>query len=125
MLGRWQFLAVVGVAVAGYFVISFAGLVVNGYQLNQRAGSLQRDIQGLRDDNEQLESQIRALLTEDAVEKLAREELGWTKPGETAVIIVPSNPDAKATAGLPVSKSAPDTPNWRRWWDLFLGSPLP
>lgn len=121
-LSKWRLAAVLGAALLGYFVISFGGLALTGFQLNERAASLEREVQDLRVDNERLENEIRSLQTDDVLEKLAREELGWTRAGETGVVVVPKKPEAILPVAESPTKRRDDTPNWRRWWDLFFGS---
>lgn len=122
LLSKWRLAAILGSALLSYFVISFGGLVLTGFQLNERATLLQREVQELRVDNERLENEIRSLQTDGALEKLAREELGWTKAGETGVVVVPKKPEGVLPAAESPTKRRDETPNWRRWWDLFFGS---
>ncbi len=68
--------------------LSFARLAAEQYQLNAQKSQLQRQIQQLQEENQRLQAEASYLETDAAVEQLAREELGWTKPGETAVIVV-------------------------------------
>jgi cell division protein FtsB len=57
-------------------------------QQRERAQSLQREIESLRSENARLASEIRALKSDPhAVERLAREELGLVRPGETVFLI--------------------------------------
>jgi cell division protein FtsB len=54
----------------------------------ERAAALEARVQGLRDENGRLASAIAALKTDPrAVEKLAREELGLAKKGETVFVL--------------------------------------
>jgi len=122
ILGRWRLMIVIAVAIGGYVLASFGGLVLTAYQLNQRESSLQGEVKELQLENEQLETAIRQLSTDEALEKLAREELGWTKPGETGIVVVPKDANADRSAREAASKRRDDLPIWRRWWDLFFGS---
>lgn len=54
----------------------------------ERAESLAREIEQLRADNSRLAAEIRALRTDpSAIERIAREELGLVRPGETVFVI--------------------------------------
>ena len=54
----------------------------------ERAEALAREIEALRMDNRRLASEIAALRSDPrAIERLAREELGLTRPGETVFLI--------------------------------------
>lgn len=54
----------------------------------QRAEVLEREIEGLRLESRRLASEIAALRSDPrAIERLAREELGLSRPGETVFLI--------------------------------------
>ncbi|HVR72668.1 MAG TPA: septum formation initiator family protein [Vicinamibacteria bacterium] len=60
----------------------------------QRAEALAREIEQLRLENRRLVSEILALRSDPrAIERLAREELGLSRPGET-VFLIHENPPA-------------------------------
>lgn len=86
-------LAVVALAAVVVLVaISFARVVLASYQLESQKADLERQITGLKTENARLQGQVTALQTDAEIERLARQELGWTKPGDTEVIVsgVPS-----------------------------------
>lgn len=70
------------------------------------------------------------LLTEEEIERIAREELGMVRPGEIAFAVVPGSDTATAKAGRPpaipsvdAAKAAPASPAWyERWWDAVAGA---
>jgi cell division protein FtsB len=65
------------------------------FRQQQRAQALARDIDELRMDNRRLASEIAALRSDPrAIERLAREELGLTRPGET-VFLIREEPDGE------------------------------
>jgi cell division protein FtsB len=54
----------------------------------RHAEALRREVEGLRAQNAELAAQVRALHSDRrAIERLAREELGLTGPGETTFIV--------------------------------------
>ena len=68
------------------------------------------------------------LLTDDEIERIAREELGMVRPGEIAFAIVPGA-DSSAKKGAPTVPSVnaaaakPASPAWYdRWWDAVFNS---
>ena len=67
------------------------------------------------------------LLTDDEIERIAREELGMVRPGEIAFAIVPGA-DSAAKKGAPTpsvdaGKAKPGSPAWyERWWDAVVNS---
>ena len=66
------------------------------------------------------------LLTNDEIERIAREELGMVRPGEVAFAIVPGGDAGKAGAPTAPSVGAgaePAPPTWYdRWWDAVVHS---
>lgn len=96
-----QLAIAVVVVVLGLVTVSFARILIVEYQLNLQKQVLESEVAELQQQNERLRSQIDYLQSDAAIEKLAREELGWTKPGESAVIVIERNspaPVANATA---------------------------
>ena len=74
----------------------------------------------LEAENSQLEADVAALGTEAEIEKLAREKLGYVKPGETAYVVLdpPSVPQSEAEAAP--EPEPVEEPTWvERVW-LFL-----
>lgn len=65
---------------------------------------------GLRSERVSLQAEAAALATPLEIERRARAELGFVRPGEQPYVIAP-DPDA-ATAITP-----PPSPPSRRWWD--------
>lgn len=65
-------------------------------QERARARRVEQQISDLRSENLQLAAEIRALRTQPrAIERLAREQLGLLRPGETVFVLQPES----ATAG--------------------------
>jgi cell division protein FtsB len=73
---------------------------------------------------EQLTELKSRLLTDDEVERIAREELGMVRPGEVAFAIVPEAEDgAQEIPSIVVSKPERAGPAWyERWWDAVVTS---
>jgi len=107
---------VAAVMVLAFFLFSLAGLVFQGYQLSQRTADVQADIVRLQAENERLQKEVARLQTDPAVERLAREQLGLVKEGETmaAVDFGPQGHPRKTPTPTPTP-----VPNWRQWWDLL------
>lgn len=58
------------------------------FEQRERTEALQREISELRAENGRLASEIQALRTDPrAVERLAREQLGMARPGETMFVL--------------------------------------
>ncbi len=83
------FLAIVTLSI--YFVFAFAQRTAQIYGLQQEETRLAREVRDLHARNAQLLQDRDGLQRDTDIEKVAREELNLIKPGETAVIVLPSN----------------------------------
>lgn len=64
-------------------------------QQREQAHRIERQIAELRYENARLGGQIRALRSEPrAIERVAREQLGLARPGETVFVLQPERPSA-------------------------------
>jgi cell division protein FtsB len=65
----------------------------------QEAREVQRQINQMNEENRQLEDKVKALKTDpQAIERIAREEMGLARPGEYIFKIQPKPNDGAATA---------------------------
>ena len=115
-----QVLAVVGLVVIGYFVYSFGLLVWDGLSLKRIAEGYERDIATVTSDIYEIDRQ-KVYVTSDAfAEEYARDVRKWTRPGETAVVVLDA-PDADWRARPGVQSESTHSPkeHWREWWALF------
>jgi len=74
----------------------------------------EQELSRLKRDNTQLEVKLKDMKSEAYVEKVARDQLGMIKEGET-IVILPINVSSSASSGLFTQVS-----NWRQWWNLFF-----
>ena len=95
-------------AVAVLVGLSFAQVGLADYRLAMQKQQLRNNVAVLQEQNRQLHASVADLQTDAALERLARAELGWTRPGDTAVVVVRDRP----APGTP-APSAP-TPEPRR-----------
>lgn len=81
-------LAVAALCIAAYGAQSLSRV----WQIRHEVESLEREIAGLRAETAQLEATVVQLRSDpDAIEKLARERLGFVKPGEHVWKLPPSS----------------------------------
>lgn len=80
----------------------------------------------LKVENELLQADAEALHTDAEIEKLAREKLGYVRPGETAYVVL--DPPATTEEGDPGSSALPEGEpgeTWVEWiWDFLTGADL-
>ena len=121
---RWGMVLAVILLVALAFTVSgvfpFRQLLAQRQQV-ERA---QEQFETLVEENARLEEEIAALATEEEVERLARDQFGLVRPGETGyVVVVPPG-----TESLVVDEGAADSedarPWWERVWDYVTGGDL-
>lgn len=115
----WRRLALLAAMVTlGYFVFSLGGLALQGYQVSQRAQGVEQDTVRLKAENERLKKEVERLQTPSALEQLARQQLGYVNPGETAAVVDfgPGGPPRDRPTPTPTPQ-----PNWRKWLDLLAG----
>ncbi len=82
----------------------------SGDKLTRRETQLSQ----LNKQNSELVKEKNVVESPDYLEKIAREQLGMSKPGEQ-VIIIPG--ELLAQGPQPV---ADNTPNWKKWMKLFF-----
>lgn len=91
----------------------------------RQVSSARAQLAALEEDNELLEADIAALETDEEVEKLAREKLGYVRPGETAYVVL--DPPEEVTRPQPETDDLV-IPEERTWvdmiWDFVAGSDL-
>lgn len=81
---RWSRLLVL--LMLGYFLYMYAGQEQQMRLLDNEIGAAQAHIETLKSQNEAYQRERDLLQTDSYVEKVAREELGLVKPGETPYI---------------------------------------
>lgn len=71
-------------------------------------------------DNELLAARIEALQTDEEIERIAREQYGLVRPGESAYVVVV--PDRSTDSHvLAAEEPAPARPWWQRMWNFITG----
>ncbi len=91
----------------------------------RQVSSARAELTALEEDNEVLAADIAALQTDEEVEKLAREKLGYVRPGETAYVVL--DPPEEETRPQPQTDDLV-IPEERTWvdmlWDFVTGADL-
>jgi len=90
------------------------------YQQHHQVASLQSELSGLESRNKELRSQVADLKTPAGVEQAARENLGYVKNGENAVVVTGQTTTATSTAASEAS-GASDSPLLIRLLDTVFG----
>jgi cell division protein FtsB len=101
----------------------------------QEISQTQATLDALVEDNETLDARVAALGTPVEIERIAREELGYIRPGETAYVVIDpaADDDSAAPTVTPESGGLADTPQparasdgnfATRIWDFLTGRDL-
>ncbi|MFH1832899.1 MAG: septum formation initiator family protein [Candidatus Levyibacteriota bacterium] len=110
----------------------FAAIVISILVINNLAHSIyglwskqellvntQKDLESKKKENKELKDQLSVAQSEQFVEKEARDKLFLVKVGESGVILDKKLLEASESAD---SQSQPQSPNWKKWWELFFTS---
>ena len=87
--------------------------------------SARAELASLEEENARLAEDVAALGTEAEIEKLAREKLGYVRPGETAYVVL--DPPVEETSPPPRVEELElgDQRTWvERVWDFLTGADL-
>ena len=111
-----------------YIVIIFQVILivslVRGIQLSlkskERIEALSSTKQKLEDEQKKLVDQQAYVQTPYYLEKVARDELHLSKPGET-VVIVPESIQPSPDNGHGDLQNTQEMPNWQKWWEVLSG----
>lgn len=90
---------------------------------NREVAETRAYLETLQEANRRLEDRIGALNTPLEVERLAREQLGFVRPGEESfVVIEPEKPPAVISEDAEAQTAVPETRAWYlRIWDYVTG----
>lgn len=88
--------------------------------------SARAELASLQDENALLAADVAALGTDAEIEKLAREKLGYVRPGETAYVVL--DPPAEEVGPATSTQEAEIPIDDRTWvemvWDFLTGADL-
>lgn len=77
----------------------------------------------LQEENTRLQADVDALQTNAEVEKLAREKLGYVKPGERAYVVLDPPESESEPSPQPAVTELPEERTWvDRLWDFITGA---
>lgn len=110
-VGLLLFVAVIVLAMTMAGVLPFRQIIAQ-----ERAVAMtQEKLAALAAENVHLEEMVQRLETPEEIERLAREEFGFVRPGEKAfVVVVPEN------APPPTKPQPQELPRPKGWWDSMV-----
>ena len=102
-------------------VVPYRQIVDSQRQLN----AARTELATLESENTRLQADVAALGTDAEIEKLAREKLGYVRPGETAFVVLDPPEDGTAPARPATPAEIPEDRTWvDRVWDFLTGADL-
>jgi len=107
-------------------VLAAVGLIPVREVFDQQedVAAAQARLEAIQAENDRLEREIEALQTPAEVERLAREQFGYVRPGEIGyVVVTPPDTVPEAVETEPLLERD-DTPWWRDLWDWLTGRDL-
>jgi cell division protein FtsB len=110
-----------------YGMYSIGDRWYQNYVLLHQEELIRADVMRMRDENLRLQRELNEARSDAGIEKIAREQLGLIRPGDTAVqIVLPQGAaPAQARPAEPESTAAPMTtpekPGWLRFLDAVFG----
>jgi cell division protein FtsL len=78
----------------------------------------------LEDENAALQADVQALNTDAEIEKLAREKLGYVRPGETAYVVLDPPGSGVSVEGVEAPLDVDDRTWVERIWDFVTGGDM-
>lgn len=94
--------------------ISAGRTIVELWQRRDVVGVRKQELARIQAENMSLQDKLRDMGSDAYVEKVARDQLGMIKEGETIVML----PEG-AVQGKGSGEDA-SMPNWKKWWSLFF-----
>ena len=116
-----QFVAIVVVTIAVFFVVDFGRRATAGYYVSQAEKSLKADIRAQLTRKAELEVTREFIASDAYVEQWARESHMKRLGDQPLIIVTPQSPQSPMSVppSQTVSESSPGG-NWIHWWQLFF-----
>ncbi|HEX8973973.1 MAG TPA: septum formation initiator family protein [Patescibacteria group bacterium] len=90
-------------------------------KIESEVADLKAQAQKVQDENDALSQKIAYLQTPEFQEKIAKDKLNMQKPDENVVVVKQSaQQDSEDPVVQSVQNNEDQTPNYRKWWDLFF-----
>ena len=133
MLVSWrQLLIALALTISVAYSVAITDVVSRSLRTRRRVDSLRAEVQALEDERAELLRGLELVESDVYVEKVAREDLKWRKPGETS--FVPILKQAVPTAAPPPlapkptpapTGSASPVSRWQELMQLIFGVAVP
>jgi len=123
-----QFIAIVVITISFFLVVDFARRTASIYRIKSEEIRLEEEVAAVRAQRQDLQDRLNYVQSDAYVEEIARTQLKWARPGETAVMVL-ATPQAAPTPPLDQDYVVADMPvpeePWQAWWIRFFDIPPP
>jgi len=120
-----QFIAIIVLSISIFLIIDFGRRAATGYRVRREEEKLQAQLEAAQETQRALLDKRSHVESDAYVEEIVRNELKWSKPGETVIVVMPT-PQVAVHAELSADGSAAGqttvTP-LQAWFDLFFATP--
>lgn len=119
-----QFLAIIVLSISVFLIVDLGRRAAANYRIQREAERLSQEVEAVKRYQAKLLAERTYAASDLYVEEVARQELKWTKPSETVVVVLPIYEKALLPAHQP--KEIPNFPliaksPQQAWWNLFFG----
>ncbi|MCU0494390.1 MAG: septum formation initiator family protein [Chloroflexaceae bacterium] len=124
--GTLNLITILLVLLIGSLLINFGTQVVQSSRLESQRLALVAQVGQMQQDNLQLQGLVEYAESDANVERMAREQLAMARDGDVVILPQMQAPEERPAAASPSPlPTAPEVPNWRRWWDAFAPPTTP
>lgn len=118
-----MFMGVLALIIAGMAVITAVIPFRQILEQQARVEGASAELARINLENELLNGEVQALQTPEEIERLARENLGYVMPGETAYVVLEPAETLATTPAAPVAV-VEDVPWYVAIWNFFTGADM-
>jgi hypothetical protein len=123
LIDSTQFVGIVIMTIAILLIIDFGRRTTTGYYVAQAEEQLKAEISAELTRQAQLKERRDYVMSDEYVEKWARERARLIRPGDQPLILVTDKTSPSVSTvpqpSVPVGTLAPE-PVWHEWWRLFF-----
>jgi cell division protein FtsB len=120
-----MFMGILALIVAGIAVVTAVIPFRQILEQQARVDGASAELSRLQLENEMLSREVEALHTPGEIERLARENLGYVMPGETAYVVLEPEESLTDVTSPAVAEARKQVPWYVAIWDFFTGADLP
>lgn len=111
----------IGVTIALFYAAAVGQRAMHTVQLKQQSAGLDADIRALETRRNSLAEEKNRLTDGTDIETIARRELNMIKPGESAVVVIPSRAAVERSRQAQQPQPAANVPFWEQLWKSMFG----